>query len=657
MTRLGMLVLVLALLTGPLQAQSLPPNAAAPLGDPAAFDDPAALEPVLDSLFAHLMERYHVPGAVVAVVAGGQVTALRGYGHTDAESRTPVDPERTIFDLGSVGKLMTATAVMQLVEEGALDLDEDVNQRLHEVRVPSTFDAPVTLRHLLSHTAGFDERLFLGMVAPDPDRIEPLGSNLARHLPPRIYPPGRVFQYSNAGSTLAGYLVEIATGLEFAEYVERRIFEPLGMTGSTYRFVSDVPGLLAVGHENLPGPAVSQERWHLNQRPAGGLGSTALDMAAFMLAHLGEGTPGSAGILGDQSREEMQRTVFTPRPGVPGIALGFMEDRRAGRRGLYHGGQWVGFSSFVYLLPDEGVGIFAAWNQGAAIYAQHEVVETLLDRWFPDDASAALTARSADVPPGADAANAEGAGTLEGTYRWNRRDRHTFFRLPSFLMAHTLRVYVDGPDALVTSMSPPLVPDARWLRSRDDPLIFIEENGWRTLAFDPVERGRSPSVHLSWPLLMTLDWSGPFGTPGIQLGFLAILLGVMASFGVWPLTALFLRFTGRHGSVEGSDPALRRARWRAGWAASSFLAFFPILVIFVAADTVHALQVPVGLRVILVLPVAGSILTVFALAALPGAWRAGAAGRGPLLHLAAVTASLALMVPVLFHWRLLGFHF
>lgn len=202
-------------------------------GGAASLWEPASLERFCDSTMAVQLEKHRIPGAALIVVHDGRVLLARGYGYADLEGRVPVDPDRTVFRVASVSKLVTATAAMQLVEARKLDLHGDVNRTLHRFQVASRQGQPVTLFHLLTHTAGFDDRNIWrkarGEAGP-----ESLGAYLARRMPPRVMPAGEFICYSNHGMALAGYLVEEASGLPFETYVVENIFGPLGMQRSRF---------------------------------------------------------------------------------------------------------------------------------------------------------------------------------------------------------------------------------------------------------------------------------------------------------------------------------------------------------------------------------------------------------------------------------------
>jgi len=218
----------------------LPVQAAAP-------SDPVELEAFLDGFFASSMGGYHVPGLVFVMVKDGRVFLSKGYGYASLDAGRPVDPETTLFRVASVSKLFTGTAIMQLAEQGKLDLHGDVNNYLKSFQLPETFPEPVTPLHLLAHTAGFDERVF-GMEARNREDVRPLGEYLAERMPRRVLPPGDVFSYSNHGVALAGLLVKEISGVPFEKYVKDNILLPLGMNRSSFVLTPDLLPDLAQGY-------------------------------------------------------------------------------------------------------------------------------------------------------------------------------------------------------------------------------------------------------------------------------------------------------------------------------------------------------------------------------------------------------------------------
>src|SRR3989440_12628718 len=192
----------------------------------------ADFETFLDALIPSQLQNRNIAGAVVSVVKDGQVLFQKGYGYADFEAKKPVLPEQTLFRPGSISKLFTATAAMQLVEQGKLDIDRDVNEYL-DFAIPKTYPEPITLRRLLTHTAGFEDTLKNLFVAHESD-MKSLRTYLVNQMPARIFPPGKVPSYSNYGFSLAGYIVERVSGEEFEQYIPNHILQPLRMTNSTF---------------------------------------------------------------------------------------------------------------------------------------------------------------------------------------------------------------------------------------------------------------------------------------------------------------------------------------------------------------------------------------------------------------------------------------
>jgi CubicO group peptidase (beta-lactamase class C family) len=273
----------------------------------------------------------HVAGATVAVVKDGALFFAKGYGYADVEQRKPVDPERTLFRLGSTSKLFTWTAVMQLVEDGKLDLDADVNRYL-DFKIPATYPEPITLRHIMTHTAGFEEDL-RDLIAKDSAHMVPLGRWLETHMPERVRPPGNYASYSNYATALAGYVVERVSGLSWDDYIERRILGPLGMNRTTGRqplppqFRED----MSHGYSFSRGQFEPKE-WEIimGAAPAGSISASATDMATFMLAHLGNGAVETGGFCARRPRPRCTPALSGTTPGSRASRWGSTRNRATG---------------------------------------------------------------------------------------------------------------------------------------------------------------------------------------------------------------------------------------------------------------------------------------------------------------------------------------
>jgi CubicO group peptidase (beta-lactamase class C family) len=361
--------------------------------------DPRALEALIDSVMARGMSAEHIPGAVFTLVQDGRVVFAKGYGFDDVEAKHPVSPDSTIFRIGSITKVFTATAVVQLADRGRLRLDRDVNEYLERLEVPKTYDEPVTAAHLLSHTPGFDELPGVRQ-ARSAEALLPLHEFLKDKLV-RVRPPGRVTAYSSFGMALAGLLVEEVSGLSYENYLRQHIWQPLGM-----RRTSITPGGSPVGYEYVNDAVTRAPYEWYHTVPASSINSTAADMARFMIAHL----EGGGAILSERATREMHRRHATMHPKIPGWTLGFQENDLNGERIIEHGGDIAGFASLLALLPDRRTGLFVAHHREGS-NLRFTVEQAVLDRFVPDSGEP----EKLPSPAGKWAL----AERFVGTYRWN----------------------------------------------------------------------------------------------------------------------------------------------------------------------------------------------------------------------------------------------
>lgn len=309
------------------------------------LNDPKELDALFDPVFAAQMEKLHIPGAVIAVVKDGKILFSKGYGYADVVRKSPVVPDKTIFRIGSVTKVFTSTAVMQLAERGLVDLNADVNKYLRDVKVPETYPQPVTLANLLTHTSGLDE-ISPGRRTSSVEKVIPLGAFLKNRLVRRL-PPGEIISYSTYNMALAGLLVEQVTGTPFKQYLGRNIFDPLGMKRTSITTLPpDLRADLATGYEYTEGAYRPLSFQWFHTYPASDINSTATDMARFMMAHLAGGIYGNKRILSEPSARQMQQTHFRNHPRLAGWDYGFYETRQNGRQLVEHGGSFQDAWSF-----------------------------------------------------------------------------------------------------------------------------------------------------------------------------------------------------------------------------------------------------------------------------------------------------------------------
>jgi CubicO group peptidase (beta-lactamase class C family) len=419
-----------------------------------ALVDPVELEIFLDGAVEALLEAHDVAGGTVSVVKDGEIFFAKGYGLADAEEGIVVDAATSMFRIASISKLFAWTAVMQLWEQGRVDLDRDVNTYL-DFEVPATFVEPITLTHLLTHTAGFEDRA-RGLFAVGEEDMAPLGQVLAQNIPGRVWPPGEVSAYSNYGAALAGYVVERVSGLPFEEYVEQHIYGPLGMDHSTFR--QPVPSVfetdLAAGHSFYDGIHHVQDfEWDPGVAD-GAMSTSAVDMANFMIAHLQLGRFGDGRILDETTARKMHSRLFVSDPRIPAMAHGFYEVDANGRRAIAHGGDLAYHHSDLVLLPEDGVGIFVSFNSDTGGDARNQIVSVFLDRYYPELEKAPVD-ESPDFAARAD--------RFTGWYRMCRSSYETIEKVAVFAFGdltvdatsdNSLRVSAWGENAVIVEVEP-----------------------------------------------------------------------------------------------------------------------------------------------------------------------------------------------------------
>jgi CubicO group peptidase (beta-lactamase class C family) len=509
------------------------------------------LEAYFDGFLPFALQRADIAGAVVVVVKDGQTLFQKGYGSADSRSGRPVDPDLTLFRPGSISKLFTWTAIMQLVEAGRVDLDRDINDYL-DFRLPPTFDRPITLRHLLTHTAGFEDT-YKNILMKDAQSTPSIEAYVKNTVPPRLFPPGATVAYSNYGATLAGYIVQRVSGEPYATYIARHVFEPLGMGHST--FVQPVPAALSPlapqGYRIASQPPLPFE--FIGTVPAGALSTTGADMAHFMIAHLEHGHFGEARILGAATATLMHAPAYRPVPGLQAMSLGFYGENRNGHRIIGHAGDLISFHADLHLLLDDHVGLFlglnSLGNDVASSAVRAALFEGFMNRYFP----------AADPEPEEPtlATAVEHGKRLEGEYELSRRVQSSFPALGNILAEGKLTLNDDGTIALSTVKGFNDVPK-RWREIA--PFVWRQVHGTARLA--AVMEGEKVRFLASDDAPPIAVWQP---VPGVYAGswnlpLLGLVLAIfVATLVAWPVAALVRRHYRRPLALTSRALWLRRA--------------------------------------------------------------------------------------------------
>jgi CubicO group peptidase (beta-lactamase class C family) len=618
-----------------------PVEAAAPQPlDGGGLRSPEELEAFVDGFVGGELEAYDVAGLTVAVVKDGQLFFAKGYGWADVDRQVKVDADTTLFRPGSVSKLFTWTAVMQLVEQGKLDLDADMNTYLTQFKIPATYPGPMTLRHALTHTVGLEDGGVGYLMVRTPQQIVPLARSLAEHIPARVRPVGTSGEglsssYSNWATSLAGLIVANVSGVSFEDYVEANILRPLGMHSSTFK--EPLPEALAkrmsAGYKFEAGAFKPYGyEFIANFGPAGALAAPATDMARFMIAHLQEGAVGDARILKPATTRAMHARVFSPHPAVGGSGLGFYETYVNGRRIIGHGGDTNYFHSELGLLEKEGVGFFVSVNTaGKAALVPRHFVRAFMNHYFP----AWLPAVK---PPDDFGAR---AGKYAGRYG---ALRHSYTRFEKvFGLLGGTAVAPTGKNTLV--FTDLLGHTAQYAEVA--PGVFREVGGDRTVAFIQNDAGQVAGMvgQFAFIPFVKLRWfeSPPFHLALLGFSLLLFLIALVSALRNWK-------------GDKAGPPAARWARRNLGLLGALNLAFaVAFAAIFAAGLSEIIFAVPKGLYVVLTLPLIGLVLTALAVVLVVRVWRDKYWTRGSrLFHTAAVAAAVA-FVWFLNYWNLLGY--
>lgn len=533
------------------------PNLPAPVPDdksspPPAQSSPKAahemtasdVEAFLDGIVPLQLGRNDIAGATVSVVKDGKLLFAKGYGYADVQSKKPVSAQETLFRPGSISKLFTWTAIMQLFEQGKLDLDRDINDYL-DFKIPDAFGKPITLKNIMTHTPGFEEQikdLFdTGTSSPN------LGQYLKTHIPGRIYPPGTVPAYSNYATAIAGYIVERVSGRPFDQYVAENILQPLKMARSTFAqpLPSQLAPLMSSGYRLGSDTAGPFEV--VNPYPAGSLSSTGEDMAQFMIAHLQNGQSGDVRILKPETAQLMHSRLFALDDAANAMCYGFYEESRNGHRIIGHGGDTIFFHSDLHLVLDQNVGFFVSYNSagnssGLGDSPRINLWEAFLDRYYPYTEPRASSATARDD-----------ANAVAGAYVLSRRSDNSFLKTATLLGQFTVSAVGDG-DIEVPQLTGPNGKAKHW--QGVGPMTFLERDGQDKLIFKPDQNGQMQMI-LPYPFFVGQRIGTLQNGKLLLYVLIASLVFMLLTLLLWPVTWFVRRHYGRKLELTPKERLLR----------------------------------------------------------------------------------------------------
>lgn len=605
-----------------------------------AIIDSLELRSFMDGLVETHLHNKHIAGATLCVIKDGKILLAKGYGFSDVKNQIPVSAEETLFRIGSISKLFVWTSVMQLVQQGKLDLNTDINHYLKDFKIPETFKEPITLKHLMTHAPGFED-LVLGLFARDSSRLKRLGEILSNEIPGRIWAPGVVSSYSNHGTGMAAYIVEMASGMNWIEYVEKNIINKLAMASTTFRqpLPSRLEKSMSKGYAFEGGEFKEKPFEYVPLAPVGAASTTATDMASFMKAHLQLGFFDGVSILDSATSRLMQSPAFQHAPNVNPMRYGFMDVSQNGEEVIGHGGDTFWFHSMMALLPQHNVGLFISFNseKGGGTYS--EVLKAFMDRYFPERNQ---LKKAIKLP-------ADYLQKFAGEYRANRFAYNDLTKIASLFGRG--QISVEG-DKLKTKFS----EDETDYWVPIDSLTFRKENGSEVIEFKRGLDGKIEKGFIGGLPIMAFDKVTGIHASGFHLAILIFsIIFILLTLIGGPLKFFIRKNYKRELNSSRKIPLSAKL---ASWCTSfSFLLFFVFFGYGMDDPNSIVYGVPVAVKIALAFPLLATFFTVFVWYFVIMIW---ANKVGNVMD--RLSYSLFGLVCVLFlwqlnYWNLLGYHY
>ena len=605
--------------------------------------NPESVAAFSDGLVHPLMSAHNIPSGAVAIAQNGRRIFAKGYGYQDIDQQIAVDPDTTLFRPGSVSKLFTWVAVMQLVEQGKIDLDADINTYLSGFRIDDAYPGqPVTMRHMMTHTSGFEEGFLGYLIIHDRTRIVPLEESLKKYQPKRIYPPGEHTSYSNYATALAGLIVQNVSGEDFSEYVQKNIFDVLGMKNAT--FEEPVPDRLA-GQGAVPYAFKGGKYVELpfefvsNFAPAGASSVSAADMLVFGEAILNGGEYNGRRILSERSVQQMLARNPVYPDTIEGVGLGFYELTENGIPIKGHHGATYYFSSQLAIDFTNNIVIFESFSspQGGRISGKY--VGAFYDAFFPEK-------EMIYTPP---SGFMERAAKYRGTYISWRRNLSTIEKV--FALLNQVRVEPTPDNTLLISAN-----------GKSAELVEVDKNTFR-------ENPNINSIGIGQRYFFIEDDSGNITglMPGhhlLETYRASFLYSPLLNFGglalsVFVFVIVLLRLLFGRLFKPSMEKTIRRAVWvEIGVSGINLAAIILLAIVMVSAGGSVLSEIPLSLKLWFILPILATAAGAYLIYQTVLVWWKGLFdGVSGRLFYTVVTICAVFMCWFYSFWNLLGFHY
>jgi len=584
------------------------------------------------------MNDFNITGATIVIMQGDSVLHLKGYGLANVESNTAVNGDSSIFRIASISKTFVATAIMQLYEDGKLELDRDVNNYLSSFQLKYKFNDSITIRNLLTHTAGFDLN-DIGTSVRIEKEVIPLARHLKERMPVQIRPSGKIIGYSNQGYALLGLIAEEVSGMPFHEYVGKRILEPLEMNSSSFKPQAKLKEHYVTSYLQKGGQLIPYKPEYPLNYPAGGLDATASDMGNFISMFLNNGNFKGRQILDSTSVYKMYHTPFKLYEKAEyGWSLGLYDFNWNGIKYYAHEGAIQGFVSQLSLFPKKNIGFYICTNSSGFPHGNSRVfinqyADRLLTLLIPQEhdkkqqEKIALKSGTVDKP----------LERFAGAYRSTHYGHTTFSKLGVLIGL--------APEITIVSQDSTLkIPE--WnleLRPISD-LTFHSNFGY--LAFDRNTEGEISHFFGQTYSYQKLKWYEPVKFQMLWIG--SIILILLSYITVSAVRRLFIRNIKCH-SIKYLNFSL----------ASSIL--LSIVILAYGLMTTDTMELPYGvpllIKITLVMPFIIIPLELVTIYLLTKTIRSKELGTLDLIYQTVIVITSLLFIPLLTYYNLIGFNY
>ena len=595
----------------------------------------------IDSQFAEGMDSFNIPGATFILVQGDSILHMNGYGMADLETITPVYSESSIFGIASISKTFVGLAIMQLFEEGKVQLDQDINKYLKTFQIDYKFEEPITIKHLLTHTAGFDERNIATAVRTEKNVIS-LAQYLKKRMPPQIRPANEALTYSNHGYDLLGLIVEEVSDLPFEVYVRKMILKPLGMNSSGFKRQPALKKNYVTSYLQKDSLLIPYKLNFQLGYPSGSFSSTASDMGHYISMYLNNGSFQGVQIIDSATVLKMHETAFKNyEESENGWLLGFYEDRLNGLKIVTHGGDVQGFASELMLIPEKNIGLFLCVNASSIPGSKSRIfIRGFIDKlWVKLMPNILDEKENSKIIPEIGSV-AEPIAEFSGTYRYTRYAQTTMDKLAVLIgFAAEVKIIPNGDTLEMVEWNDKLIPISD--------LTFYSTKNNKLMAFGRTVKGEisylfpsgTSSFHkLKWyePVKFQIYWIG------------SIVLILLISIIVSVIRKLFVRNKKSH--------LIKKVNFYI----ALLIILFLVLIAYVLMKTdpqEFSYGIPLLLKFILVLPFIFILLEIFVIWLLIKVWRTKEPDIFDLIYQSIIVVAALAFIPWLMYWNLIGFNY